>query len=109
MVDNFDEDTVEIFTPQKSEEVVAEFAGMSNLSSFRGARSKLHRLLDTMDALTSVPPHMSQYTLDQIRQAVEMVRYFKLHISGGGMYGQSAWDDDSDDYQYGSDNDDGSP
>jgi len=70
--------TTEIFTPSKAREVVAEFAGMADLSAFDDAPDKLSNLLDTIEELDEVPDHMSDYTVDQLHQAAEMVRYFKF-------------------------------
>lgn len=70
--------TTEIFTPQKAKEVVAEFAGMQDLSAFDRAPDKLTNLLDTIEGLDKAPDHMAHYTVDQLHSAAEMVRYFKL-------------------------------
>ena len=93
MSNPFDVDTEEVVSPRKSNEIVAEFAGMRDLGAFDSCPEKLVRLLEAIEELDDVPPHMSQYTLDQLQQAVENVRYFKL---GNGVSPYTGLLDDLD-------------
>lgn len=70
--------TTELLNLPASKDVVAKFAGMQDLSAFDDNHEALGRLLDAMLKLVSVPDSLSDYSLDQIHHAAEMVRWCVL-------------------------------
>jgi len=67
--------TTELLNLPASKDVVARFAGMKDLSAFDNNKEALGRLVDAMLKLVSVPSSLSEYSLDQVHHAAEMVRW----------------------------------
>ncbi len=70
-----DEDTVETPTAEKSKQIVAEYVEMRDLSSFDDRPAKLFKVLDAIEDLEEVPPHVTAYSLDVLKHAAKQVRH----------------------------------
>ena len=70
--------TTELLALPVCKRIVATYAGMADLSAFSTKPEKLANLVSAMETATSVPPALSDYSLDQVHHAAEMVRWCVL-------------------------------
>ena len=72
--------TTKLVTLDKSKEIVAIFAGVQQVSDLMATPDELASVLNALSRLEEAPSCIEGFTLEQVKQAAEMVRYFCISV-----------------------------